>query len=394
MATVETGSGAGLGAGGKSTRGVVSRGTTHIAEIFDGADEALAALEVIEPKLVSTGFQTLDWLTALYEELAAAHHALPRLVVVTDGESGDVVMALPLVVRREGLLRVASFAGLGVSEEYGAPLLARASQSDGRQLRRAWRSARAAMRDVDLIRFERMPAEVGGQPNPLIGLFGSAPSPVPGHSLVVLGGFEDYLHGLGKKYRKDLERSHRLWENEGKPRFYQAVADDQIAHVFATLEEQEAVWHAKHGTKDILADPASRSFYERLAIDGSDAGLTALYALEADGKIVATLFGLLHDGVFSLLCISTGGERWSHLSPGRLVVLETVKHLVSRGIRRFDLGVTSNPLKHGFGAESVPLYDLVIAQDVTALPKAIKHEIAAHWRMRSIFRKAESPPGR
>jgi len=39
----------------------------YITEVFDGADEALAALDAVQRGLVSTGFQTLDWLTALYE---------------------------------------------------------------------------------------------------------------------------------------------------------------------------------------------------------------------------------------------------------------------------------------------------------------------------------------
>jgi CelD/BcsL family acetyltransferase involved in cellulose biosynthesis len=203
------------------------------------------------------------------------------------------------------------------------------------------------------------------------------------------------LQSLDKKYRKDLERCHRLWEAEGNPRFYRAKTDDEIAHVFATMEEQQAVWHAARGITDTLSEPAIRAFYERLAFDGADAGLTDLFALEAGGQIIAILFGLLHDGSFTLLQISTAGEQWSHLSPGRLVILETVKHLVAQGVHRFDMGVHSNPLKHGFGTDEVALYDLVSAQDVAALPKALVHEIAIHFRasrrLRSALKKVMHP---
>ncbi|MBS0233127.1 MAG: GNAT family N-acetyltransferase [Proteobacteria bacterium] len=391
MATWQTGNDVRQDGESWGTRTQSSRGTSFVTEVFDGADEALSALEVIEHGVASTGFQTLDWLTVLYEELAAAHRALPRLVVVTETESSEVVLALPLLIVRDGALRVAIFADLGVSD-YGAPILGPTPSLDAHAVRRMWRSIRAAMHDIDLIRFERMPAEIGGWPNPLLGLFGNAPSRAFGNRLIVEGTFDDYLQSLGKKYRKDVERCYRLWEKEGEPRFYQATTDDAIAHVFATSEEQQAVWHAAHGTKDILADPATRSFYERLAMDGSDAGLTALFALEADGKILATLLGLIHGNVFSLLSISTAGESWSHLSPGRLVVLEAVKHLLPRGVTCFDMGIGSNPLKHGFGTEEVSLYDLVVAQDVTALPLAVMHELSAHLRaggrLRSAIRKA------
>lgn len=379
MATAETGNSAFLGAEGEQTRTATSREHRYITEIFDGSDDALAALEVIEDGLVSTGFQTLNWLTVLYEEVAHARHAMPRLVVVTDTETDSVVLALPLAVTKEGLLRVASFADFEVSD-YGGPILGAGPLLESEQIRDIWRSVRAALRDVDLIRLERMPAEIAGRPNPLIDLFGSGTATVKGHRLVVTGSFDDYLQGLGKKYRKDLERCHRLWQSGNNPRLYCAATDDEIAHVFATMEEQQAEWHAAHGTKDILAEAAPRAFYERLAFDGADAGLTFLYALEVDGSVIATLFGLVHDGVFSLLCISTRGEQWSHLSPGRLVVLETVKRLLAEGVHCFDMGINFNPLKHGFGSEDVPLYDLVVAQDLVAVPKALAHELAVQLR--------------
>jgi len=394
MATGETGTGARLGADDDRSRTVASRDNRFITEIFDGADEALAALEVIESGLLSTGFQTRDWLTVLYEELAATRRALPRLVVVSDRERDEAVLAFPLVIAKEGLLRVANFADLGVTD-YGGPMLSREPLSDRQLIRGIWRSVRAAMWDVDLIRLNRMPAEIGGRPNPLLNLFGSAPSSVSSRQLVLPGSFASYLQSLEKKHRKDVERCYRLWEAEGNPRFYRATTDDEIAHVFATLEEQQAVWHAAHGTEDALAEPPIRAFYERLAFDGADAGLTALFALEAGGRIAAIVFGLLHDGTFTLLRISTGGEQWSHLSPGRLVVLETVKHLVGQGVHRFDMGVHSDPLKQAFGTEGIPLYDLVTAQDVTALPKALVHEIAVHFRagrsLRSALKKAMQP---
>ncbi|MGL4396636.1 MAG: hypothetical protein ACRCS9_08870, partial [Hyphomicrobium sp.] len=76
---------------------VAARGDV-IAEVFDGADSVLAALESIQPGARSGGFQSLSWLTVLYEELAEAHGAAPRLVVVTDRASGGLILALPLIV--------------------------------------------------------------------------------------------------------------------------------------------------------------------------------------------------------------------------------------------------------------------------------------------------------
>jgi len=378
MATVETGGGAFVRAGGGWSRALYVRGGRFIVEIFDGADEALAAFEAVEPCLISNGFQTLDWLTVLYEELAPSRKAMPRLVVVTERGSGDVALALPLIVAKEGMLRVASFADLGVSD-YGGPILGPVRLTDRSAIRRLWRSVRRAMHDIDLIRFERMPAEIGGRPNPLLTRFGISPARNVGTELTLTDTVEAYLRGIGKKYRKEVERCHRLWQKETTPRFYRATTAEEVAHVYLALEEQRARRHATLHTTNILDEPAYRSFYERLAIDGSDAGLGALFALEANGEIVATLFGIVHQGAFTRLAISTGGDEWRHLSPGRLVMIEAMKYFLAHGVRRFDMGIGEHPLEHGFGAKPVPLYDLVVPMDGKAVPRALLHALKGRF---------------
>ena len=142
-----------------------------------------------------------------------------------------------------------------------------------------------------------------------------------------------------KNFRKEVERCHRLWEKGGAPRFYRATTPEEIARVYSVLEEQQSARHAALGSKYVLDEPAYRAFYERLAMDGSEAELAALFAVEAQGEIIATLFGIVHDGAFTLLRISTAGHAWGHLSPGRLVVVEAMKYFVARGVRRFDMGI-------------------------------------------------------
>jgi CelD/BcsL family acetyltransferase involved in cellulose biosynthesis len=360
----------------------------YITEVFDGADEALAALEAVQDGLVSTGFQTLDWLTVLYEDLAPPHHAMPRVVVVTESEGGEVALILPLLIERNRKSAVARFADLGVSD-YGAPILGRALMNEPREIRRVWRGILRAMPDVDLFRLERMPAHIGGRPNPLISRRGVTPARHAANVLTVPETVEAFLRARGKKYRKEVERCYRLWEQEGAPRFYRASTPEEIARVYSVLEEQQTARHSALGSRYVLDRPAYRAFYERLAIDGSDAGLASLFALEAAGEIIATLFGIVHDGTFTLLRIATGREQWGHLSPGRLIIVEAMKHYVAQGIRRFDMGIGDYPFKRGFGVEEVPLYDLIIARDLAEVPRAVYHRLKGRLRksprMRSLF---------
>jgi len=373
------------------------RGQRFIAEVFDGADDALAALEAVQGGLTSTGFQTLDWLTVLYEELAPSHRAMPRLVVVTERDSGEIALILPLLIANKGTLKVARFADLGASA-YGWPILGPAQLKEPRSIRRTWRNVLRAMRDVDLICLERMPVEISGRPNPLLTRGRVTPALHSGNQLVVPGTVEEYLHTLGKKYCKEVKRCQRRWEKEGAPRFYRTTSPDASARVYSLHEEQVAERHAARGGKNILDEPAYRTFYERLAMDGSEAGLAALFALEANGEIIATLFGIVHDGTFTLLRISTDGKVSGYLSPGRLIVIEAMKHFVAEGVRRFDLGVGEHPLKHGFGVEEVPLYDLIIARHFVALPQAVFHRVKGRLSknrlVRAVFWRGKSRPRR
>jgi CelD/BcsL family acetyltransferase involved in cellulose biosynthesis len=373
------------------------RGPRFIAEVFDGADDALAALEAVQGGLVSTGFQTLNWLTVLYEELASAEHALPRVVIISERNTGEVALILPLLISKKRSLTIARFADLGVSD-YGSPILGPVILEKSRSIRRVWRAVRKAMPDVDLIRLERMPAEIGGRTNPLLTRRGITPARHPGNVLTIPDTVEAFLRSRGKKYRKEVERCTRLWEKEGAPRFYRATTPEQIARAYSVLEEQQASRHGTLGSTYVLDKPAYAAFYERLAIDGSDAGLASLFALEANGEIIATLFGIVHDGTFTLLRIATGGNAWSHLSPGRLVVVEAMKHFVAQDVRRFDMGIGDYPFKRGFGAEKVPLYDLIVARGLSAEPAAIYHRLKGRLRrnehLRAVFQRLKPYFGR
>ena len=259
------------------------RGPRFVAEVFDGADEALQALDAIQGGLVSTGFQSLNWLTVLYEDLARMERALPRLIVITERNSGDIALVLPLVIRKKRSLRVARFADLGVSD-YGAPILGPAVLKKRRSIRRAWRAVRHALKDVDLIRLEKMPAEIGGRSNPLLTRRGISPSRLSGNVVTIETTVEDFLRSRGKKYRKEVERCTRLWAQEGDPKFARAATPEDVARAYSALEEQQAARHAELNSDYVLDKPQFRTFYERLVMDGTECDLGYIFTLEAGGQ--------------------------------------------------------------------------------------------------------------
>lgn len=366
-------------------RSSIWRGRRFVAEVFDGADEALAALESIQHGLTSTGFQTLNWLTILYEELAPPQRALARLVVISERNSGDVCLILPLVVKKKRSLRIAQYADLGATP-YGAPILGPGMPDKERSVRRVWRAVRRALRDVDLIRLERMPARIGNRKNPLLARHGVTRSRHARFILALDGSVEDHLASLGADYRKDVERCYRAWDLEGLPRFARAQSTDDIARAFSTLREQLADAERERRRRPLLDDPGYLAFYERAAMDGAELDFCYLFTLEAQGAVVATLFGLLHGDTFTVLKSGEAGARWSGLAPGRLILIETMKYFAARGVRRFDLGPGEGALKREIGAQEVLLHDLIIARDLKGWPKAAYHRLRGRLRESPYFR--------
>jgi CelD/BcsL family acetyltransferase involved in cellulose biosynthesis len=87
--------------------------------------------------------------------------------------------------------------------------------------------------------------------------------------------------------------------------------------------------------------------------------------------------------------MSTDRREWGYLSPGRLIIIEAMKHFVERGVRRFDLGVGDDPFIRSFGVEHVPLYDLIVARDLTVVPRAMFHRLKG-WLRRTRHTRSAS----
>lgn len=361
------------------------RGRRFMVEVFEGADEALAALEAVQGSiasqsaLTSTAFQSLNWLTVLFEELAPAHRAVPRVIIATERNSGEVALILPLLVKRKGLLRVAYFADLGVTN-YGGPILGPALLKKSRSVRRAWRAVRKSLGNIDLLRLENMPSDIGGIANPLLSRAGIAPSRRQGSVVHIPGTVDDYLVSRGRMHGDRIARCRQLWLKESDPYFNRATRPEDIANAYSVQVEQLKQPLASPNSKAQIKQVAANQFFERLAIDGSEVELSHLFTLEAAGETIATLFGVEHDGTFTILRMSDDGSGWGQLTPGPLITTEVMRYFVDRGVRRFDLGRDEHPFKIGFGADEVQLYDLIIARDIAAVPRATFHRVKGRAR--------------
>ncbi len=343
---------------------------SYRAERYDGADAVLAAMDAAGPLTASGAFQSRGWLQSLYETLAQDLGAKPVGIAVHDAATGALAYLLPLVETRRGRLRVLSFPLLGVSD-YGGPILGPKSPLEPAAIEQAWRTMVPRLGGADLLQLQNMPTTLDGRANPLARHKRVAPARHRANSLVVEDTVEALLRARGKKYRKEAERCFRLLAERGPPEFRRAETDDDIAKAYAVLQEQQASRRREAGGGYVLDHPEYARFYESILRDGLSNGFASIFTLRAGSDICAALLGITHGTSFTLLRISTAGEDWKRLSPGRLIVLETMRALTTQGIRTFDMGIGDYAFKHGFGTDAAPLWDLELPLTWAATPAVV-----------------------
>lgn len=338
-----------------------SRALTTV--VHQGSAAVLQAVGRAGPDTAATAFQSHAWLSALFAEILPVVSAHPVLVEIRDA-TGALVLMLPLVATHERGLNVLRVPSFGVSD-YGGPILGPASHAAGP----LWPDIKAALEDHDLLIIENMPRAIGGRANPLVTVPGTFPSEHHRNALTIDGSVDEFLRALGKKFRKEVERCGRLLADRGEPAFRRAETSDDIDEAYAILEQQQAARRHEAGGDYILERPEYSRFYKTLLENGLTTGTAHLLTLSAGDDVGACLLGVTNGSTFKLLRISTAGGDWKRISPGRLVVVEAMRHFVPIGVRRFDMGIGDYPFKHGFGIEPEPLVTLEAALTARAWPR-------------------------
>ena len=276
-------------------------------------------------------------------------------------------MLLPLILDATGRRRVVAFADRGVSD-YNAPLLGPAAPTTPAAARALWAAIARALPPADLAVFEKMPASLGDRPNPLALLKTPTPCPVFGNVLTIGDDFAAWRRqALAKTFRKELERSWRVFERHAGAAF-ERVLDQATAH--AVLDDLAALQGRRlDGEAYRLDRPTYDAFYHRLLDDGLADGSVVLSALRAEGQTVAALLGVTHGSAYAMMRIANRDGPWLACSPGRLLIERTMAHLHGGGYRLFDFTIGDYPHKRRFNTTPVPLVDVALALSPWGLPR-------------------------
>lgn len=320
-----------------------------------------------------TAFQHGYWLGAWYE---AFHDLAPLIAVISDAATGKDIALVPMISHTRRGIRLVEFADLGVSDN-NAPILSLDADAPDAISKALIDALRALPDGFDLLRLRKMPAQIGGKPNPLVSLGRIGSSSLNGN-LVLMG--HDYEAYRASIKRMQMPRCWRVFSRHAGARF-EIAADIARAHeLLDVMDVQQQARMRKLGSPFILNDETHARFYREVARQGVAEGYAVVSALVCDEGIVATSLGVRQDATYYLLRISHAGDSWSSCSPGLLVAERTMAALHARGVRRFDLSIGNQDYKRRFGAQRVPLTDVSVALSWRGLPYAWRDHAAQGLR--------------
>jgi CelD/BcsL family acetyltransferase involved in cellulose biosynthesis len=324
-----------------------------------------------------TTFQNGNWLGAWYE---AFRKPQPLIAVVSDIATGRDLAVVPLIRRVRRGIRVAEFPDLDLSD-YNAPILSPTAPTDAATARAICRALLAGLRELpdrlDLLRMQKMPADLEGRPNPLV-LLGRMGSCSLNGNLVVTGeDFEAYQTSIK---RMQMPRCWRVFSRNAGAEFKRLTDIDEAMRILDAMDAQQRARMKELGQRFVLDHPCRAKFYRDIVRRGLADGFAVVSALTSGEEVVATALGIRQGANFSLLRTSYGGKRWANCSPGLLVVERTMAALHQEGVRRIDLSIGNYDYKRRFGARQFPLTDVSVALSWRGIPFVLRDHAAQGLR--------------
>jgi CelD/BcsL family acetyltransferase involved in cellulose biosynthesis len=367
---------------------------------------ALAAIEedwrAFEQTADCTPFQSYDWLSAWDRHIGAPAGVRPA--IVSGRRDGEIAFLLPLAVEPGRFARRLTFLGQGLCD-YNAPLIAPGfADTIGPEGAAAlWQQVRTLLQADprlahDAIEFTKMPATVGAQANPFLGLDVML-HPSGAYQASLGTDWETFYAGKRSSAtrRRDRTKMKKLAEL-GEVRFVTPDAADTTG-TLDTLIQQKSRAFAHMGVPDIFARPGHIAFFHEIA---RTRAFVHVSRLDVGATKAAVNLGLtFRDCYYHILASYDDGEA-SRFGPGAAHLRELLRYAIEHGLTRFDFTIGDEPYKRDWCDTEQALYDYVGAASWRGLPFAavsatrrrIKREIKRNAPLWAMVVRARETMGR
>jgi len=171
------------------------------------------------------------------------------------------------------------------------------------------------------------------------------------------GGYDAYLASINGKLRHEIRRKERRLRGTGDLVVRLATPEtiDADLEVFFAFTRD-----AEEDKSEFFGHHARAAFFSALGAALLNHGFVRVVVLELDGVPLAVDFGFSRNGVWSLYNMSYERSR-SDLSPGMVLVGETIRLAAEEGCTTFDFLRGREPYKYRFGATDFPVLQIEVA---------------------------------
>lgn len=309
-----------------------------------------------------TAFQTFDWVAVWLKTIGSQRPVAPVVVVGRDGK-GELLFILPLAIETRGSVRRLTWLASDLCD-YNAPLLASdfPRRIEPTHFLDIWTDILARLGShpdfrYDFAHFEKMPENVGAQPNPMLGL------------PVMRNASNAYLTQLGSDWetfytakrssstrRRDRTKRKRLGEF-GAVKFVNPGNAGEVLDSLEVLIGQKTKQFAAMGVPNIFAKPGYVEFYREIASGKRD--LVHVSRLDVGAVPAAVNLGLTFRGCYYHVLASYTDTELSKYGPGAAHLHELMSYAIRQGCSAFDFTIGDERYKRDWCDTELKLFDHV-----------------------------------
>jgi CelD/BcsL family acetyltransferase involved in cellulose biosynthesis len=308
---------------------------------------------------VSTPYQRFDFLGPWQRLVGERENYRPFIVVAYDAERRPLLL-LPLVLRQERGVRVASFMG-GKHATFNMALwdrdfAAAATRADLDTLISGIR----ARSEADVLSFSQQPQSWRDLRNPMAML----PHQVSANDCPLMTMVPDTspTARISNSFRRRLKGKERKLSALPGYRYRVAATDAEIGRLLDAFFRIKPLRMAELKLPDVFADPGVEDFIRGVCMTplAGDGHVIDIHALECDDEVIAIFAGVADGHRFSMMFNTYTMSGNSRYSPGLILVRNIVDHYAERGYRALDLGIGSDDYKRLFCKSEEPIFDSFI----------------------------------
>lgn len=310
-------------------------------------EAAFLALEAYWDALVGqmatrSPFMRWDWARSWWQSCAGRGSSL-AIALLRDEEGVPHAIA-PLMLARENdgarrhLVALAFLAGFGPAHGERLDFIVPAGREDD-LTPRLCRVFKVLRNECDLVRLNHLPEESPNTPHIIAALeesfiHASVLNRYPCHFIRLPAESAAYEGQQSGAWRSKLRRRQKAFTTQHAG--IASLAGDRVSHEDGM--HALAALHSHHWPADVSSfiEPVSWRFHQQLAAKWLAQGRAILPLLEADGQIIAAMYGFVERDEFFQFQMGWD-PAFARLSPGKLVMRWCIECSIHRGLRRHDM---------------------------------------------------------